>query len=128
VRAVRPATASWNDDKVVQFTGSEGEASLKVIRLQIRKFLQDLLRGETRGKQLQNIGNSDSDPRMQGRPPRCSGLTVLRSGRGCIAPFYNVRRMVAIRQLGAIRERVLLFAIDRKWPRLEDMRHDCFRA
>ena len=68
---------------MIDFTRGVLQAGLQVLRLQVRKFLQDLLGGQSGRHQVQNIRHADShtpyagpapalfrvdsDPRTQGR-------------------------------------------------------------
>ncbi len=97
---------------MVQTPGRVVEAGGDVLRLQVRILAQDLLRRLARGQQLQDLPDPACIPRMQGRPPHCSGSIEIRSNKLDIAPSVRSTTLcrLALQRLIAESEILRLFS------------------
>jgi hypothetical protein len=59
--------------------GGEAKRSLQVGGFEVRHFVQDLLGRESGSNRSSTSLTRMRMPRMQGRPPHCSGSTVILS-------------------------------------------------
>ena len=64
---------------MIEPTAGEPKAGRDVLRFEIRQLFEDLLLSESSGKRSRTSTTRIRIPRMQGRPPYCAKLALIRS-------------------------------------------------
>src|SRR5712691_9072512 len=84
VRAAHPARESRRHDRVIQAPGSELQAGLEVLWLEIRQFLNNLLSTQAGCEQVEHVRHPNPHPTNAG-----PSTTLLRVGRDPILPVHR---------------------------------------
>lgn len=83
---------SRGKNMAIESATGKPKAGRNIFCFEIRQLYESLLLSEPRGKQVQDIDQPNSDPRMQGRPPHYAGLAVMRSTSSAMMKnFADVR-------------------------------------